>query len=103
MLDRSIVGVVQIFDRQLDVPAVEAVAAAVGNEFAHDPDVVFARWGDEVSRTATINANDFGKGRPHASDYCLTDWLSCVWSPVNFVGAESTGRPSRRINRSRTK
>ena len=62
MLDRSIVGVVKIFDRQLDVPTVEAVAAAVGNEFAHHPDVVFTWRGDEMGGAAAIDANDFGKG-----------------------------------------
>jgi 16S rRNA (guanine966-N2)-methyltransferase len=48
-----------------EVPAVEAVLAAVGHHVAGEPHTVLARWGDEERPTAAVDAHDLGARFQH--------------------------------------
>lgn len=48
--------------REFEIPAVEAVATAVGHDVAGVPPIVFARMGEESARAAAIDAHDLRLG-----------------------------------------
>lgn len=47
---------------QLDIPAIQAVAAAVGDDVAGQPLIIFPNRSQEVSRATAVNTNN-GLGR----------------------------------------
>ena len=66
-MGRGLTSVVRVVRRfgivgQHQVPAVEAVFAAVGDVVARQPHAVFARLGEQVTSPATIDADDQGLG-----------------------------------------
>ena len=55
-----------------EVPAIEAVLAAVGDDVAGEPDAVLAWWGEQERSPAAVDAGDLGIGLEHGSSMSIS-------------------------------
>jgi hypothetical protein len=63
--ERGSVGFAGGLVGELEIPAVEAVGAAVGDDLARFPRAVLAGSGEEMRAAAAVDARDHGVGFQH--------------------------------------